>query len=259
MVDRVPAEEWAQIFDEVWRRYRDFFYVENMHGYDWEALARRSTAPLLAHVAHRSDLNYVIGEMIAELNVGSTPTSPAATSTLPPRAAGRACPAPASSSTRRPAATGSRSILRGPERGGALPLAADRDRRRRQGGRLRAGDRRRGAAARTTIRTACCATRPTGPVTLTLNATPTRRRARARSRSSRSTSEDEPDLPRLGARRTARASPSCPSGRVGYLHMPGHGRRRHPRVHQVVLRRRSARRAWSSTSAPTAAATSRGC
>src|SRR5581483_7401245 len=24
-VDRVPAEEWAQIFDEVWRRYRDFF------------------------------------------------------------------------------------------------------------------------------------------------------------------------------------------------------------------------------------------
>ncbi len=69
MVDRVPAEEWAQIFDEVWRRFRDFFYVENMHGYDWEALGRQYR-PLLAHVAHRSDLNYVIGEMIAELNVG---------------------------------------------------------------------------------------------------------------------------------------------------------------------------------------------
>ena len=38
MVDRVPAEEWPQIFNEVWRRYRDFFYVPNMHGYDWEAL-----------------------------------------------------------------------------------------------------------------------------------------------------------------------------------------------------------------------------
>ena len=38
MVDRVPAEEWTQIFNEVWRRYRDWFYVENMHGYDWEAL-----------------------------------------------------------------------------------------------------------------------------------------------------------------------------------------------------------------------------
>ena len=68
LVDRVPAEEWAQIFDEVWRRFRDFFYVENMHGYDWEAL-REQYRPLLAHVAHRSDLNYVLGEMVAELNV----------------------------------------------------------------------------------------------------------------------------------------------------------------------------------------------
>jgi tricorn protease len=69
MVDRVPAEEWATIFDEVWRRFRDFFYVENMHGYDWEAIGDRYR-DLLPHVAHRSDLNYVIGEMIAELNVG---------------------------------------------------------------------------------------------------------------------------------------------------------------------------------------------
>ena len=50
MVDRVPAQEWAQIFDEVWRRFRDFFYVDNMHGYDWEALRGRYR-PLLAHVA----------------------------------------------------------------------------------------------------------------------------------------------------------------------------------------------------------------
>jgi len=68
-VDRVPAEEWEQIFGEVWRRYRDFFYAENMHGYDWEAL-RTQYSELLEHVAHRSDLNYVIGEMIAELSVG---------------------------------------------------------------------------------------------------------------------------------------------------------------------------------------------
>ncbi len=40
-----------------------------MHGYDWEAL-RTQYAPLLEHVAHRSDLNYVLGEMVAELNVG---------------------------------------------------------------------------------------------------------------------------------------------------------------------------------------------
>jgi tricorn protease len=68
VVDRVPAEEWNQIFNEVWRRYRDWFYVENMHGYDWEAL-REQYRPLLQHVAHRSDLNYVISEMISELTV----------------------------------------------------------------------------------------------------------------------------------------------------------------------------------------------
>ena len=65
----MPTEEWANIFDEVWRRYRDFFYVENMHGYPWASL-REQYRPLLEHVGHRSDLNYVIGEMIAELNVG---------------------------------------------------------------------------------------------------------------------------------------------------------------------------------------------
>jgi tricorn protease len=66
MVDRVPAEEWNQIFNEVWRRYRDFFYVPNMHGYDWEAI-REQYKPLLKYVAHRSDLNYVISEMVSEL------------------------------------------------------------------------------------------------------------------------------------------------------------------------------------------------
>ena len=69
MVDRVPAEEWAQIFDEVWRRYRDFFYVPNMHGYDWPAIGERYRG-LVPYVAHRSDLNYVIGEMISELSIG---------------------------------------------------------------------------------------------------------------------------------------------------------------------------------------------
>jgi tricorn protease len=68
-VDRVPHEEWVEMFNEVWRRYRDFFYVKNMHGYDWEAL-RAQYRPLVDYVAHRSDLNYVLGEMVAELSVG---------------------------------------------------------------------------------------------------------------------------------------------------------------------------------------------
>jgi tricorn protease len=68
MVDRVPSEEWAQIFDEVWRRFRDFFYVKNMHGNDWKAIGNQYR-PLLKQVAHRSDLNYIISEMVAELSV----------------------------------------------------------------------------------------------------------------------------------------------------------------------------------------------
>ncbi|HEY2676517.1 MAG TPA: S41 family peptidase [Steroidobacteraceae bacterium] len=65
---RVPAEEWREIFAEVWRRYRDYFYVENMHGFDWNKL-RAKYQPLLEDVANRADLNYVISEMIAELTV----------------------------------------------------------------------------------------------------------------------------------------------------------------------------------------------
>lgn len=30
-------KEWAQIFDEAWRAYRDGFYQESMHGVDWES------------------------------------------------------------------------------------------------------------------------------------------------------------------------------------------------------------------------------
>lgn len=64
-----PREEWRTAFDEVWRRYRDYFYVENMHGLDWKAVGDRYRA-LLPSIGHRSDLNWLIGEMIAELNVG---------------------------------------------------------------------------------------------------------------------------------------------------------------------------------------------
>src|SRR3984885_12701217 len=68
MTTRVPAAEWREIFAEVWRRYRDYFYVENMHGYDWKQL-REKYQPLLDFVGSRADLNYVIAEMIAELTV----------------------------------------------------------------------------------------------------------------------------------------------------------------------------------------------
>lgn len=62
-------EEWQQMFDEVWRHMRDFFYDPGMHGVDWEAIYNKYNV-LVPHVSHRSDLAYLMGEMIAELNVG---------------------------------------------------------------------------------------------------------------------------------------------------------------------------------------------
>ncbi|MCF8233894.1 MAG: PDZ domain-containing protein [Bacteroidales bacterium] len=62
-------EEWTQIYNESWRQMRDFFYDPNMHGVDWEAMHEKY-APLVDHVENRNDLNYVIGELIGELNVG---------------------------------------------------------------------------------------------------------------------------------------------------------------------------------------------
>jgi len=62
-------KEWQQIFHESWRQMRDFFYAPNMHGFNWDSL-RAKYASLVDHVNHRADLTYVIGEMMASLNVG---------------------------------------------------------------------------------------------------------------------------------------------------------------------------------------------
>lgn len=68
LVKRVRSREWATIFQEAWRRFRDFFYVRNMHGFSWEEIRARYEE-LLPYVSHRADLNYLIGEMVSELHV----------------------------------------------------------------------------------------------------------------------------------------------------------------------------------------------
>ena len=62
-----PRAEWKQIFNEAWRIERDFYYDPTMRGLDWAAIKTRYEQEL-PYVAHRSDLNYIIGEMIAELS-----------------------------------------------------------------------------------------------------------------------------------------------------------------------------------------------
>ncbi|SNR81231.1 S41 family peptidase [Hymenobacter mucosus] len=64
-----PRHEWEQMFNEVWRLERDYFYDANMHGLDWAA-TKKKYASFLPHVAHRADLNYLFAEMMGEMVVG---------------------------------------------------------------------------------------------------------------------------------------------------------------------------------------------
>lgn len=64
-----PKAEWAQMYDEAWRIGRDWFYDEGMHGLDWQALGERYRA-LLPWVADRSDLDFLLSELVSELEAG---------------------------------------------------------------------------------------------------------------------------------------------------------------------------------------------
>lgn len=64
-----PKIEWRQMFDEIWRGERDFFYDPGMHGMDISK-AKKLYEPYLNAVAHRDDLNYLFREMLNQLTVG---------------------------------------------------------------------------------------------------------------------------------------------------------------------------------------------
>jgi tricorn protease len=66
-----PAREWKQIFTDAWRFQRDYFYDEKMHGTDWEAVKSRY-ARMLEGARTREEVNFVLGEMIGELNASHT-------------------------------------------------------------------------------------------------------------------------------------------------------------------------------------------
>lgn len=64
-------EEFFQIFEEAYRIERDWFYDKNLHGVNLEEVKNRFLA-YVPECGTRSDLNYLIGEMISELNIGHT-------------------------------------------------------------------------------------------------------------------------------------------------------------------------------------------
>jgi len=69
MVD--PAAEWKQIYTDAWRIQRDYFYDPNMHGVNWNQVRDRY-GKMLEGATTREEANFVIGEMIGELNASHT-------------------------------------------------------------------------------------------------------------------------------------------------------------------------------------------
>lgn len=64
-----PKKEWRQKFKEAWRYQRDFFYVKNIHGANWNKLYK-DYLPLVESVNHPADLTYLLDQLGAETSVG---------------------------------------------------------------------------------------------------------------------------------------------------------------------------------------------
>ena len=64
-----PAAEWTQMYHEVWRIERAYFYDPHFHGAPTAADERRFE-PYVASIASRADLNYIFQEMLGAFSVG---------------------------------------------------------------------------------------------------------------------------------------------------------------------------------------------
>lgn len=64
-----PRAEWNQIYADAFRIFRDYFYVNNMHGVDWKGIQKNYGA-LVPFVPSRFDLDYILNEIVSETNTG---------------------------------------------------------------------------------------------------------------------------------------------------------------------------------------------
>jgi len=67
-----PPAEWNQMYHEVWRVERAYFYDPNFHGVDTVAEEKRFE-PYVQSIAARTDLNYIFQEMLSGFSVGHLP------------------------------------------------------------------------------------------------------------------------------------------------------------------------------------------
>lgn len=78
-----PRAEWKESYWEAWRYIRDNFWNTNMNGMNWRAVGERY-AKWLPYVAHRSDLDQLLWELLADLGTGHSYLSAPPASRLRP-------------------------------------------------------------------------------------------------------------------------------------------------------------------------------
>jgi tricorn protease len=66
-----PPEEWKEMYNEVWRQERDFFYEASMNGVDWQKI-HDQYQELLPYVGDRYGLTYILAQMVGELSNSHT-------------------------------------------------------------------------------------------------------------------------------------------------------------------------------------------
>ena len=66
-----PQQEREYIFNHIWQQVKDKFYVENLHGVDWEAY-RENYKRFLPHINNNYDFRDMLSEMLGELNGSHT-------------------------------------------------------------------------------------------------------------------------------------------------------------------------------------------
>ncbi len=64
-----PRAMWSQMYHEVWRIERDFFYDPGYHGLDLVKIEEKYR-PYLAGIASRNELTYLLSEALGEMSVG---------------------------------------------------------------------------------------------------------------------------------------------------------------------------------------------
>ncbi|MGB8166463.1 MAG: S41 family peptidase [Chthoniobacteraceae bacterium] len=82
-----PPAEWRQIFNDAWRLERDFFYDPYLHLVQWQKM-REHYGRLLDDAVTRHDVNFILGELLGELNCSHTYRSGGDLDSAPTRSVG---------------------------------------------------------------------------------------------------------------------------------------------------------------------------